>query len=58
VCYTTNWSQYRQGSGKFFPDNIDSSLCTHMVYAFAKLAGNALAAFEWNDDSTDWSVGL
>ncbi|PVD37546.1 hypothetical protein C0Q70_00140 [Pomacea canaliculata] len=58
VCYTTNWSQYRPGSGKFMPENIDPSLCTHMIYAFAKLSGNQLAAFEWNDDSTDWSVGL
>nr|KAG5697168.1 hypothetical protein BaRGS_002177 [Batillaria attramentaria] len=46
------------GDGKFFPENIDPSLCTHMIYAFAKLTGNHLAAFEWNDDSTDWSVGL
>nr|KAG5713385.1 hypothetical protein BaRGS_024933 [Batillaria attramentaria] len=29
-----------------------------MIYAFAKLSGNHLAAFEWNDDSTDWSTGL
>ena len=58
VCYHTNWSQYRPGSGKFFPENIDPGLCTHMVYAFAKLTGNHLAAYEWNDDSTDWSVGL
>ncbi|KAK7112091.1 chitinase-3-like protein 1 [Littorina saxatilis] len=58
VCYHTNWSQYRPSGGKFFPDNIDPSLCTHVIYAFAKIAGNHLAAFEWNDDSTDWSVGL
>ncbi|KAK7483790.1 hypothetical protein BaRGS_00025006 [Batillaria attramentaria] len=58
VCYHSNWSQYRPGDGKFFPENIDPSLCTHMIYAFAKLTGNHLAAFEWNDDSTDWSVGL
>ncbi|KAL8597655.1 hypothetical protein ACOMHN_031590 [Nucella lapillus] len=58
VCYTTNWSQYRMTGGKFFPDSIDPTLCTHMIYAFAKLSGNHLAHFEWNDDSTDWSVGL
>ncbi|PVD37544.1 hypothetical protein C0Q70_00138 [Pomacea canaliculata] len=56
VCYTTNWSQYRPGSGKFMPDNIDPSLCTHIIYAFAKLIGNHLAPYEWNDDSTDWSI--
>ncbi|XP_076441133.1 acidic mammalian chitinase-like [Babylonia areolata] len=58
VCYHTNWSQYRPGAGKFFPENIDPSLCTHIVYAFAKMTGNHLAPFEWNDDSTDWSKGM
>ncbi|KAL8597656.1 hypothetical protein ACOMHN_031591 [Nucella lapillus] len=57
VCYHTNWSQYRPTGGKFFPDSIDPTLCTHMIYAFAKLSGNHLAPFEWNDDSTDWMVG-
>ncbi|XP_041364781.1 chitotriosidase-1-like [Gigantopelta aegis] len=58
VCYHTNWSQYRFGSGKFFPNNIDSSLCTHINYAFAKMVGNKLHAFEWNDESTTWSTGM
>ena len=52
VCYHTNWSQYRRGVGKFFPENIDPHLCTHLVYAFAKIdrRNNKLAMFEWNDD--------
>merc|ERR1712168_1775301 len=51
VCYHTNWSQYRPGAGKFFPENIDPFLCTHLVYSFAKIAqDNKLAMFEWNDD--------
>jgi len=51
VCYHTNWSQYRPGAGKFFPENIDPFLCTHLVYSFAKIAqDNTLAMFEWNDD--------
>ncbi|XP_033739583.1 chitinase-3-like protein 1 [Pecten maximus] len=58
VCYHTNWSQYRQKPGKFFPENIDASLCTHIVYAFANLNGNHLKAYEWNDESTPWSKGL
>ncbi|KAJ7389315.1 hypothetical protein OS493_032169 [Desmophyllum pertusum] len=52
VCYHTNWSQYRPGVGKFFPENIDPDLCTHLMYAFAKINRNTdkLAMYEWNDD--------
>ncbi|XP_064604127.1 acidic mammalian chitinase-like isoform X2 [Liolophura sinensis] len=58
VCYYTNWSQYRPGTGKFFPENVDPHLLTHGVYAFAKLDGNKLKAFEWNDESTPWMKGM
>jgi len=51
VCYHTNWSQYRPGAGKFFPENIDPHLCTHLMYSFAKIdRSNKLAMYEWNDD--------
>lgn len=42
VCYFTNWSWYRQGNGKFSPENIDANLCTHIVYGFTVLDPNSL----------------
>ena len=42
VCYFTNWAWYRPGRGKYKPDDIDASLCTHIVYGFAVLDNNKL----------------
>lgn len=50
VCYFTNWSQYRQDVAKFLPGNIDASLCTHLVYAFAGMKDNQISTVEWNDE--------
>jgi len=37
VCYFTNWAWYRQGVGKYKPEDIDPTLCTHVNYGFAVL---------------------
>lgn len=37
MCYMTSWSIKRPGAGKFTPENIDASLCTHVIYAFGTL---------------------
>ena len=58
VCYHTNWSQYRPGTQKFFPDNIDPSLCTHIIYSFANLTNYELAAYDRNDENMELSKGL
>ncbi|CAC5409184.1 E3.2.1.14 [Mytilus coruscus] len=57
VCYHTNWAQYRPEPYKFFPDDIDPSLCTHIIYSFGKVVGNTIQPYEWNDESDEWSVG-
>jgi chitinase len=42
VCYFTNWAWYRNGRGKYTPDHIDPSLCTHINYGFAVLDSERL----------------
>ncbi|KAJ8682783.1 hypothetical protein QAD02_018575 [Eretmocerus hayati] len=42
VCYFTNWAWYRQGEGKFLPEDIDANLCSHIIYGFAVLDGDSL----------------
>ncbi|ETE64444.1 Chitotriosidase-1, partial [Ophiophagus hannah] len=50
VCYFTNWSQYRQNSGKFSSKDIEPKLCTHLIYAFAGMKDNKITTTEWNDE--------
>lgn len=41
VCYWGTWANYRPDGGKFTPDHIDATLCTHLIYSFAGLdSGN------------------
>ncbi|KAK2186799.1 hypothetical protein NP493_188g01013 [Ridgeia piscesae] len=58
ICYYTNWGQYRPKLGKFLPEDIDPTLCTHIIYAFGMLKHNKLKAFEWNDETKPWRVGM
>ena len=57
MCYYDSRSQFRPGSGRFLPENIDPSLCTHMIYAFAMLIDDHLAIAESNDDGTAETIG-
>ena len=48
VCHITNWSFYRKGEGKFVPENLDSKLCTHIIYSFATLEPEDLELREFD----------
>jgi len=49
VCYFTNWSQY--DTPQFLPANIDPTLCSHVLFAFANISGNQLTTTDWNDET-------
>ncbi|XP_063064586.1 acidic mammalian chitinase-like isoform X2 [Engraulis encrasicolus] len=52
VCYFTNWAQYRPGTGRYMPENVDPHLCTHLIYAFAVINdAHQLVTYEWNDET-------
>ncbi|XP_055511101.1 chitotriosidase-1-like [Leucoraja erinacea] len=52
ACYFTNWAQYRTGIGRYLPENIDPFLCTHLIYAFAKMNENhQIITVEGNDET-------
>ena len=38
----TNWAWYRPVIGKYCPEDIDPSICTHVVYGSAVLDSNNL----------------
>jgi len=63
VAYYTNWAQYRTAGGnyyRFLPEQIDATLLTHVVYAFAKVSpGPAfeIQPYEWNDVRDDMPAG-
>lgn len=44
----TNWAGYRSDQGKFLPENIDSNLCTHIIYAYAALDPQTLTIIASN----------
>ena len=51
VCYYINQAPYRQNEGRFVPEDLDPSLCTHMIYLQAQ-------AVEFEDVwPTEWGIG-
>jgi len=57
VCYVSNWSQYRPDGGKFKMTDVNGALCDYVIFSFGKIVSNQIQPYEWNDESTDWSVG-
>jgi chitinase len=59
VCYFGSWAVYRPGAGKFDVENIDPTICTHIVYGFAGLnADNTITTLDsWNDLYDNWGKG-
>jgi len=56
-CYFTNWSYKRPGMGKFTPEDVDPSLCTHIVFAFATIKKNRLQGSEPDDEGDSGTIG-
>ena len=48
VCYWGTWANYRPDGGKFTPEHIDPTLCTHLIYSFA-----GLESHNWTMKSLD-----
>lgn len=59
LCYLTSWSSKRPSAGRFMPENVDPTLCTHVIYAFATLKDHKLAEGDEKDaDMYDKVVAL
>ena len=58
VCYYDNWVIYRPGDCQFEPSDIDPELCTHIIYAYAKLQATENPTLFPSDEWADLPSGL
>ena len=56
VCYYPNWAAHREAEGKFTVADIDSSLCTHIIYSFVVLHPDRLVITS-DDPQLDLELG-
>ena len=54
VCYYGSWAKYRPGDGLFVVSDIDPTICTHLVYAFAGLTNNEITMPDLPNDDTSF----
>lgn len=60
VCYVGTWAVYRANRGSFSIENIDPTLCTHLIYSFAGLniTHDAIRSLDpWQDLTEDYGKG-
>ncbi|XP_032675832.1 chitinase-3-like protein 1 isoform X2 [Odontomachus brunneus] len=59
VCYFGSWAVYRPGQGKFDVEDIDPTLCTHLIFSFIGLAetGHVRVLDSWNELSDNYGKG-
>lgn len=60
VCYVGTWSVYRPERGSFKIEDLDPTLCTHIIYSFAGLdiQENAIKSLDpWQDLTEDYGKG-
>ncbi|XP_026480053.1 probable chitinase 2 [Ctenocephalides felis] len=60
VCYVATWAVYRPGLGSYALEDIDSTLCTHLIYSFAGLNAttDSLKSLDpWQDLKDDYGKG-
>ncbi|XP_072379768.1 chitinase-3-like protein 1 [Diabrotica undecimpunctata] len=52
VCYHGTWARYRSGKGSYQLTDIDTSLCTHLIYSFIGIStsGNIVSLDSYLDN--------
>ena len=58
ACYFESWAQYRDEKVAYLPEDINTDLCSHLIYSFVGMEGNQLSAMDENDESNSTFVGM